>query len=103
MNNFLSVSEKFANTETAKVQILSFPYEKTVTYMSGCSLGPKAIIQASAHVELYDEEYNVKPHTLGIATLPSPTFVDDHSKNLEIIEKEFLKSFNDGKFSISLG
>ena len=85
--------------------VLSVPYEETVSFLQGTKLGPKAIIDASANVELYDEEVKEKVHTVGIYTAEPINFgnQNSHEKNLEIIEKEFSKLLEMGKFVISLG
>ena len=40
----------------ADALILPLPYEKTVSYGSGTSNGPQAILDASLQLELFDEE-----------------------------------------------
>ena len=42
--------------ETADVLLLPLPVEKTVSYGTGASLGPNAILAASPQVETFDEE-----------------------------------------------
>ncbi len=42
----------------AKITILPLPYEGTVSYGHGTSQAPPAILQASAQIELWDEELN---------------------------------------------
>ncbi len=66
--NFLGVWR--ARLENCKVIILPVPYEGTVTYGSGTKNGPKAIVSASKHIELFDDELDTQPYLLGIHTLP---------------------------------
>jgi agmatinase len=40
----------------AKVALLPIPYDATTSYQSGARFGPEAMINASAQLELYDEE-----------------------------------------------
>ncbi len=49
--------------------VLPVPYDGAVSYMPGSRLGPAAIIEASAHVELYDAQWGVDCEQLKIATL----------------------------------
>ena len=42
--------------DTAQVAIYSVPFEKTVSYAAGTAQAPRAILEASAQVELYDEQ-----------------------------------------------
>src|SRR4029077_19213404 len=51
--------------------IHSAPYEHTSSYRAGSKEGPRAIIQASHFVELYDEELDTESYRHGgICTLP---------------------------------
>jgi agmatinase len=52
----------------ARVVVLPVPFEATTSYGTGTAQGPQAILQASAHVELYDEELQCDPSRMGIAT-----------------------------------
>ncbi|MFC1713220.1 arginase family protein [Candidatus Poribacteria bacterium] len=52
--NFMGVRR--AKFDDARIVILPVPYEGTVTYGKGTRNGPQAIIDASRHVELYDDE-----------------------------------------------
>jgi agmatinase len=54
--------------EASRVVILPVPYEGTVSYQPGTRLGPSAIIEASVHVELYDQELDSEPFRVGIHT-----------------------------------
>ena len=54
----------------AGVVILPVPYEATVSYQSGTKWGPRAILEASRYIELYDQELDAEPAEIGIATLP---------------------------------
>jgi len=56
--------------ETSRFVILPVPYEETVTFLRGTCKGPKAIIDASQYLELYDEEFDGEPYRAGIHTLP---------------------------------
>ncbi|MGD9082370.1 MAG: agmatinase [Desulfobacterales bacterium] len=66
---FLNLSGEFAEFKTAAVAILPVPYEGGVTYGTGTARGPDAAINASQHLELYDEMLKVEPFRMGIATL----------------------------------
>jgi agmatinase len=55
--------------EQAQVVILPIPYEQTTTYGTGTKEGPHALIAASRHMELYDEELDYEVYRVGIHTL----------------------------------
>lgn len=67
--SFLNIKPEDGANAEAPYQILPVPYEETVTYGPGCGRGPEAIIQASAEVELFDEELRLEPYRCGIGTL----------------------------------
>ena len=70
-HNFLGLSPEDSNFENAGVVILPVPYEATVSYGTGTAHGPRAILESSRFIELYDQELDSEPSEIGIATLPS--------------------------------
>ena len=65
---FLGIDNKGNGKEN--VVVIPFGLEKTVSYGSGTSKGPKEIIKASHQVELFDEDLNKEPYkNIGIRTL----------------------------------
>jgi agmatinase len=56
--------------EDARVVVLPVPVERTTTYVGGTRNGPREILQASSHMELWDEELGTDVHGVGIFTLP---------------------------------
>jgi len=52
------------------VVILPVPYDSTTEWRSGSRDGPKAIIDASQYLELYDLELGLETYKVGIHTLP---------------------------------
>jgi agmatinase len=110
LGNFLGLRPvKF---DSARIIVLPVPYEGTVTYRSGTGNGPKAIIEASPHVEFYDEELDCEPYMLGIHTLPelcegfsSPDtmFQAVRKMGLKLAESEKLIIMLGGEHSITPG
>ena len=56
--------------DDSRVVILPVPVDRTTSYVSGTRNGPHEILQASTHMELWDEEMRVDVHGIGIFTLP---------------------------------
>src|SRR3954471_4384515 len=56
--------------DEAGVVILPIPVDRTTSYVSGTRNGPHEILQASSHMELWDEEVGADAHGVGIFTLP---------------------------------
>lgn len=96
---------EYCNYEKAKIAVLPVPFERTTSYLQGTADGPKAIIEASYNVELYDIELDEEPYLHGIHTLPSLTFSASEAinKTLNKIENEVVKILSDGKFPVILG
>jgi len=57
------------DTDKARVLILPVPYDGTTTYTPGTRHAPSAILQASQHLELFDDETGQEVFRVGIATL----------------------------------
>ncbi len=70
-HNFLGLDEKASDFARAKAVILPVPYESTTSYGGGTGAGPRAILEASRYIELYDQELDSEPYEAGIATLPA--------------------------------
>ena len=56
--------------EDSRVVILPIPVDRTTSYVGGTRNGPHEILQASSHMELWDEEVGADVHGVGICTLP---------------------------------
>ena len=103
---FLGVEEKYLKSANdAKVVVVPFGLEKSVSYGGGTKNGPKAIIKASKQVELFDEEFWCEPfRKYGVATLKNPK-IDYNSvvKSLEQLEQITAKILDAKKFPLILG
>jgi agmatinase len=90
--------------EQAQVVILPIPYEQTTTYGTGTKEGPQAIIAASRHMELYDEELDFAAFRFGIHTLREiETVASGPQAMLERITEVTRDLLRHGKFVIGLG
>jgi len=102
--NFASLDEEYSSLERSRVVVLPVPYDSTVTARAGTRDGPRAIIEASADMELYDIGLGIEPYRHGIHTLPelaphtgSP---DAMCARIEDVVGELLDA---GKFVVTLG
>jgi agmatinase len=71
-----------ASFEDAKAVILPVPLESTTSYVPGTRNGPREILVASSHLELWDEETNSDIHPIGIYTLPEMELPFDDMKDI---------------------
>jgi agmatinase len=53
---FLGVPANLKPEAESRVAILPVPYDLTTSYQPGARRGPLAILEASTHLETYDEE-----------------------------------------------
>ena len=68
---FGALEPAWSTLETARAVVYSAAFEKTVTYGRGTAAAPRAILEASGEVELYDERSGGEPYRAGIATVGS--------------------------------
>ena len=59
-----------ATFDASKVVILPVPVDRTTSYVGGTRNGPREILVASSHMELWDEEVGADVHGVGMFTLP---------------------------------
>jgi agmatinase len=69
--NFGGLDLAYPTFEEAMFVVVPVPYDLTSTYQSGSRKGPSAILDASGHMELYDEELCRETYLTGIYTHPS--------------------------------
>jgi agmatinase len=73
---FGGISGKYSSWKEATFAVIPFPVDMTTTYMAGTRNGPRAILDASSHMELFDEENKIEPYRSGIfvsAEIPATT------------------------------
>ena len=68
---FLGLDGEAATPEGAGTWILPVPYEATTSWTSGTRGGPRAIIDASRYIELYDHDVDHDPSSGGVYTFPA--------------------------------
>lgn len=93
-----------ARFDTAAAVILPVPFDRTTTYVPGTRNGPREIIQASSHMELWDEEMRVDVHDVGIYTLPEMELpFAELPRCLDEIERVSGELLDRHKFLVTLG
>jgi agmatinase len=90
--------------DDSRVVILPVPVDRTTSYVGGTRNGPHEILQASSHMELWDEEMHVDVHPVGIYTLPEMELPFGEMEPLvEEIERVAYEIIGRGKFLAALG
>jgi agmatinase len=91
--------------ETARAVVLPVPFDRTTTYVPGTRNGPREIIQASTHMEVWDEETRADVHSSGaIFTLPEMELpFGEMAPVMNELERVAGDIFEAGKFLVTLG
>lgn len=72
MPTFLELPASTSTGKPPRIRVLPVPYEATVSYAPGTAHGPRAILEASSQLELYDRTFGTEPCEIyGIETLPA--------------------------------
>jgi len=89
------------NPLESNVVLVPAPWEATVSYKEGSSLGPKAILDASQQIDIYDS-INPDGWQEGIAMLDIPASI--FFKNKLVREKtiKYIKKYNEGNMDKKL-
>ena len=102
--NFLDMPASGSCFETARVVIVSVPYDGTTSYKSGAREGPRAIISASRHLEDFDLELKRDVSQVGIHTMPEvEVHIGDPRAMSQRVEEVVLTLADKGKIVCLLG
>ena len=77
------------SAETSSLVIIPVPWEVTVSYHSGASLGPSAILDASIQVDLFIKDIQ-DAWKLGVAMLPIPDNLLQESTRLRELATQYI-------------
>jgi len=90
--------------EEARVAVFPVPYEATVSYGSGTSRGPEAIVAASTQIESFNERMARVPSECGIWTdLPLELPDEAGERVVQRIARRFGELMDAGKWVVMLG
>lgn len=88
----------------ARIVIIPFGLEKSVSYVGGTKNGPRAILAASPELEFFDEELGFEAsYVYGFATLKEPVVRKELSAALEQVEGLVESVLRLEKFPLILG
>src|SRR6187551_2961245 len=92
------------NFADSRVVILPVPVDRTTSYVPGTRNGPHEILQASSHMELWDEEVGVDVHGVGIFTLPEMELpFGEMAAVVDEIERVAYEIIGRDKFLVTIG
>jgi agmatinase len=102
--SFGGIPDKYATWKSSSFVVIPFPIDLTTTYVTGTRNGPGAIIEASGHMELFDEENKIEPYRAGIfVSTEIPMLTTGPIAMLKELEKRMKAVMRAGKFPILLG
>jgi agmatinase len=102
--SFGGIPDKYSSWKGSSFVVIPFPIDLTTTYVTGTRNGPRAIIEASAHMELFDEENKIEPYRAGIfVSTEIPLLTTGSLAILKELEKRMNAVIRAGKFPILLG
>lgn len=103
--DFLGIPPGLRPVGTAKAAILPLPYDLTTSYQPGARRGPLAILEASTHLETFDEELARESwQEIGITTLPAVApDTSGPAATMARIERVAREVVEKGAFLIGLG
>ena len=104
-NAFLALEpEEAVSYDQAKLAVIPFGLEASVSYGGGTKNGPAAMIHASQEVELFDEQLWCEPfRDIGIVTLEAPEIQKEIPAALVQLEQIVETVLSDGKFPFVFG
>ncbi len=86
-DGYFGLEPELSSLERARFVIAQAPFDKTATFGKGTAQGPRAILEASQHVEFYDQELDASPLLeAGVCTLAP---LDCQCSSKEINEKTY--------------
>ncbi len=102
--NFGGIESEYSEYGKAKIVFIPVPYDLTATYISGARNGPKAIIDASNHMELYDEEIGIETYRVGISTREPLDVTNKNPEDmLDMVSKAVSSEIDSQKYQVVVG
>jgi agmatinase len=89
--------------DRARVVVVPFPYEGGISYGTGTSGAPQAILEASSQLEFYDEMLNAEPLEVGIATIQAPEIPKSPQKMIATLQQTVARLLEREKFVVVAG
>jgi agmatinase len=100
--NFGDLEEEYTQYDKSQIVILPVSFDKTSTWLKGSERGPRAIIDASRNLELYDIDTGTEVYRNGIYTAGEIRPESSDVLNREV-HSAVLNYIQDRKFTVLLG
>ena len=103
---YFGLPEEYSAQENSRVVVVPTPYEATTSYGKGTKNGPKAVLEASQQVEIFDDELWIEPYKIGIHTgeeVCMEPVTNDAEKPFQELYEAVSPLIEVGKFPIVIG
>jgi len=101
-DNFGGLPSRVSGYRNSAITVLPVAFDITSSWMKGSAKGPRAIIEASKHMELYDIETSSEVYLNGIHTAKELR-TRTSSKMINAVQINVNKYLTDNKFVVVLG
>lgn len=101
--NFGDLPPTRTNPKNAAIVIVPVAYDATSTWIKGAQRGPHAILQASAHMELYDIETDSQVYEKGIFTDDIIQALSSPQKLVKTVAEKVRYHLSQNKFVVVVG
>lgn len=110
-SNYAGIPDEFAQLDKSKIVLIPVPYDGTSTWGKGADKGPKAFLEASENMELYDIETESEVYEQGIYladsitenSSPEAVVNQVHAITKKYIKRNKFVTLFGGEHSISIG
>ena len=101
--NFGDLPRTRTDPKNAAIVIVPVAYDATSTWIKGAQRGPQAILQASAHMELYDIETDSQVYEKGIFTDDIIEALSSPQKLVKTVAEKVRYHLSQNKFVVVVG
>ncbi len=101
--NYGGIDNKFTAFLESKIAVLPVPYDGTSTWIKGADRGPRAILEASANMELYDIETGLEVYRQGIYTADPVKENSSPEEMTRAVREEVERLLHHQKFVVTIG
>ncbi len=100
---YAGIPEEYSKLETAKIVLIPVPYDGTSTWQKGADQGPRAFLDASENMELYDIETKTEVYKQGVYLADAVTENSSPEKMVDAVHQTVKKYIKRNKFVTAFG
>jgi agmatinase len=100
---YAGIGEEFSKLATSKIVLIPVSYDGTSTWQKGADKGPKAFLEASENMELYDIETDSEVYKQGVFLADEITAKDSPEAVVDEVHETTKKYINRNKFVTVFG